>query len=201
MNLEESTSPVREVNSRSVMVLLVLTIIVTLLYTLIALIALLTPLYNLHGVVDGYVSFMRYSLKYYGVEIQVPALDAVKILSIPLFTVCCLMLVSSIYAVASLFKRSLKYFRIVHELFLGSNLSALVTAPLLFNLLRVIEIEVKGLIVNNVFTSSAGTVYFGSTMLIANTPVLELLKPLYIYVLIAVMLALTILLGRKLHII
>jgi len=201
MSLGESTSPPRGVVSRRAVVMLVLTALLALVYASLVLLALLTPLYTLHGVVEGYVALMRYSLRYYSDEILTPTLDAVEILSTPLFTVSCLMLASSMYGVASLFRRSSRHVRLAYELLLGSILAAVVTAPLLFNLLRVVELEVGGLIVNNIFVSSAGFVNFGSTALSVNTLVLTLLKPLYTYTLLATALASTLMLGRELHII
>jgi len=147
------------------------------------------------------VAFMKYSLKYYDGEINVPALDAVKILSTPLLTASCLMLASSVYAVVSLFRRSLRYVRLAYEMLLGSTLATVATAPLLFNLLRIVELEVNGLKVSNMFESSAGFAYFGSAAFTANTWILALFKPLYTYTLLVAELALTPLLGRELHII
>jgi len=111
------------------------------------------------------------------------------------------MLVSTVYAVAFLFRRSLRYVRLAYELLFGSILAAVDAAPLLFNLLRVAGLEVSGLKVGNIIVSSAGFAYFGSTTLSANTLVLALLKPLYTYTLLVAELALTLLLGRELHII
>jgi len=201
MSHGESTSPPRGAVSRRAAVLLVLTALLALVHASLVLLALLTPLYTLHGVVEGYVALMKYSLRYYSSEIHTPALDAVKILSTIPFMVSCLMLVSSMYAAASAFKRSLKHARLAYELLLGSILAAAVAAPLLFNLLRVVELEVSGLTVNNIFVSSAGFVNFGSTALSANTWVLALLKPLYTYTLLVAILASTLVLGRKLRII
>ncbi|PUA33680.1 MAG: hypothetical protein B7O98_04510 [Zestosphaera tikiterensis] len=140
--------------------------------------SVVTPIYRFHGVVEGEVALSWYLLSYYDEVVRVASLDAVRVLTIPLFILSTFLIASSAYALLTYVFKKFNSLLSAAELLLGGGLASITMSTLLLSIVRILTTEVSGLSVDNVFYTSAGLVNFGRTYYYVNSLTSTLLNPL-----------------------
>jgi len=150
------------------------------------------PLYLFRGVVDGYIALSSYSLRYYGERIYLSSLDSVRILSLPLYILSIFMILTAIYSSIALVLKKDRHIYTASEIMLGVSLASIAMTPIVIGILGIIDSEVRGLRITNVFYTSAGLVNFGSTEMKVNSSVLSYTTPLHIIIYASIIVMLSI---------
>lgn len=165
-------------------------LLMSLIYGFYILYIVVTPLYSFSGVVTGEIAISWYKLEMDERKIHISALDAIRILAFPLYTLGSFATtIGTIGTYIALRRSRLK--QVVIEMNLAVSLSAIIYSALIVQLGRLVSREAKHLDIDLVYTNNAGTVNFGQTEVYRHTAIM-LLEPGQVILITAVYIFLTI---------